>query len=155
MVQCRPCLCVISTAASQIDSGSRVRGGFARWLSCNKSSGTAVPDDCTTLLRDELAGAFQRLGRDGQEAHFFLRDDDSDVVEDSLRSLLDICRRHRAAINLAAIPGSLTNDGARFLREQVSSGAARAPWLLVKFDILAPVMKFLASAWEQVYGLLV
>ena len=74
-----------------------------------------------TLLRDELAGAFGRLGRGGQEAHFFLRDDDSDVVEETLTSLLDICRRHRAAINLAAIPGNLTNDGARFLRESVSA----------------------------------
>lgn len=72
-------------------------------------------------LSDELAGAFGRLGRDGQEAHFFLRDDDSDVVEDTLRSLLDICRRHRAAVNLAAIPGSLTDGGARFLREHVSA----------------------------------
>ena len=48
VVQCSPCRCAISTAASQIGSGSRVRGGFAlrhasnRWLSCNKSSGTAV-----------------------------------------------------------------------------------------------------------------
>jgi hypothetical protein len=48
VVQCRPCLYAISTAASQIDSGSRVRRGFAlrhssnRWLSFNKSSGTAV-----------------------------------------------------------------------------------------------------------------
>jgi peptidoglycan/xylan/chitin deacetylase (PgdA/CDA1 family) len=43
------------------------------------------------------------------------------VVEDTLGRLLDICRRHQAAINLAVIPGSLTNDGARFLREHVSS----------------------------------
>src|SRR5208337_558284 len=48
VVQCSPWRCAISTAASQIGSGSRVRGGFAlrhssnRWLSCNKSSGTAV-----------------------------------------------------------------------------------------------------------------
>ncbi len=74
-----------------------------------------------TSLHDELSGAFQRLERDGQEAHFFLRDDDSDVVEDTLSSLLDICRRHQAAISLAAIPGNLTNGGARFLRERMSA----------------------------------
>src|ERR1022692_3603056 len=48
VVQCSPCRCAISTAASHIGSGSGVRGGFAlrhssnRWLSRTKSSGIAV-----------------------------------------------------------------------------------------------------------------
>ena len=60
VVQCSLCRCAISTAASQIGSGSRVGGGLAvrhssnRCFRCNKSSGTAVfswdmPHDTTHL----------------------------------------------------------------------------------------------------------
>src|SRR5712675_2322750 len=48
VVRCKPYRCAISTAAVQMDSGSRVRGGCSlrhrsnRWLSSNKSGGIAT-----------------------------------------------------------------------------------------------------------------
>lgn len=54
------------------------------------------------------------------EPQFFLRDDDIDVVEDSLVTLLGICQKHLVPVNLAVIPGGLTNYAAAFLREQLS-----------------------------------
>jgi hypothetical protein len=36
VVQCKPCFCAISAAASQIASGSRVRGGFDLRHSSNR-----------------------------------------------------------------------------------------------------------------------
>jgi len=74
-----------------------------------------------TYLRDALAGAFRRLERSRHELQLFLRDDDTDVVEDTLTILLDTCRRHRAAITLAAVPGKLTNEAAAFVRDRISA----------------------------------
>ncbi len=53
-------------------------------------------------------------------ADFFLRDDDIDVVEDSLARLLEVCRRQQAPVSLAVIPGGLTAEASAFLREQMA-----------------------------------
>jgi hypothetical protein len=61
---------------------------------------------------------FEALTRTGEETHFFLRDDDIDVVEETLVTLLDICGAHRVPITLAAIPGKLTGECAALIRER-------------------------------------
>src|SRR5215813_8353881 len=72
-------------------------------------------------LEGGIADAFRRLEDAGQEARFFLRDDDTDVVETTLTTLLDICRDQQTAINLAVIPGKLTDDCAAFVRERLAA----------------------------------
>src|SRR6266566_1474009 len=88
VVQCSPCRCAISAAASQIVSGRRVRGGFElrhsvnRWLSCNKSSGMpSFHRTCpTVLLTDPSSHARLPEAHPGTEArcrpsHYRLSDD--------------------------------------------------------------------------------
>ncbi|HQR32624.1 MAG TPA: hypothetical protein PLK30_07805 [Blastocatellia bacterium] len=50
---------------------------------------------------------------------FFLRNDDVDDDETLLRNLLQVCSRHNMPINLAVIPGRLTEAGALWLNECV------------------------------------
>ena len=68
-------------------------------------------------LRDELA-------QHPAPPAFFFRDDDADQDIAPLRRLLEIFGERHAPLSLAVIPGTLTVDAARLLRE-----TAREPWL--------------------------
>ncbi|MBS1790436.1 MAG: hypothetical protein JST85_22115 [Acidobacteria bacterium] len=52
---------------------------------------------------------------------FFLRDDDVDENESTLRTLLEVCFGNETPINLAVIPGKLTTAGIALLIECVSA----------------------------------
>lgn len=64
---------------------------------------------------DQLTSALEQRNQHGRPLNFFLRDDDVDDDEASLRTLLQICLQHSTPINLAAIPGRLTSAGTLFL----------------------------------------
>lgn len=68
-----------------------------------------------------IAQAFEGLRGHNLEADFFLRDDDIDCVEDTLQTLLNVCRRRQTPVSLAVIPGGLTREAAAFLGERVSA----------------------------------
>ncbi|MCB0094491.1 MAG: hypothetical protein KDE46_02170 [Caldilineaceae bacterium] len=64
------------------------------------------------LYLDQLA---KRTG--GGSIHMFLRDDDINEDEDTLRQLLDISLARGVPVNLEVIPGSLTDAGARLIAD--------------------------------------
>ncbi|MEZ4713155.1 MAG: hypothetical protein R3A44_38560 [Caldilineaceae bacterium] len=68
-----------------------------------------------TQLRPYLDQLAQRSG--GGTIHMFLRDDDINEDEDTLRQLLDISLARAVPVNLEVIPGSLTDAGARLVAD--------------------------------------
>jgi predicted glycosyltransferase len=52
----------------------------------------------------------------GQDLHLFLRDDDVDIEEDSLKQLLDLALARHVPMNLEIIPGRLTPAGTATLK---------------------------------------
>lgn len=64
-----------------------------------------------------LRVALDRLQKDGREINIFLRDDDIDDDEETLRQLLDVTFGRGVPINLEVIPTTLTDDGVRLLRD--------------------------------------
>jgi len=64
-----------------------------------------------------LRGALDGLQRDGREINIFLRDDDIDDDEETLRQLLDITFARVVPVNLEVIPATLSDDGVRLLRD--------------------------------------
>ncbi len=70
-----------------------------------------------TQIHDSLAPELDRLAANGRTVSLFLRDDDTDEEEATLHELLDITLSHQVPISLAVIPGRLTCECARFLRQ--------------------------------------
>lgn len=68
------------------------------------------------LLESELRPYLEECQEDGRQFQFFLRDDDIDEEEESLRHLLDIGLSRGVPINLAVIPARLTPLGTRLLK---------------------------------------
>ncbi len=64
-----------------------------------------------------LRAALDRLQRDGREINIFVRDDDIDDDEETLRQLLDVTFARGVPVNLEVIPATLTEDGVRLLRD--------------------------------------
>ena len=60
------------------------------------------------------------LEQSGKDLDFFFRDDDADRDVPSLRRLLDLFTSRGVPLSLAVIPGTLTDDGARLLRNAAS-----------------------------------
>lgn len=67
----------------------------------------------------KVESALERRQQQGRPLGFFLRDDDVDEDEASLRSLLKICLHHEMPVNLAVIPGRLTESATALLNECV------------------------------------
>lgn len=70
-----------------------------------------------SLFFDKVKSALEQRQRQNRLLNFFLRDDDIDDDETSLRTLLQICFRHNMPVNLAVIPGRLTPAAASFLND--------------------------------------
>ncbi len=66
---------------------------------------------------DQVKSALEQRQRQNRSLNVFLRDDDIDDDEASLRALLQICLRHNTPINLAVIPGRLTSAAASLLND--------------------------------------
>ncbi len=66
---------------------------------------------------DQVKSSLEQRQRQNRSLNVFLRDDDIDDDEASLRALLQICLRHNMPINLAVIPGRLTLAAASFLND--------------------------------------
>ena len=60
----------------------------------------------------------------GQDLHLFLRDDDVDVDEDSLKQLLDLALARGVPMNLEIIPGRLTPSGTAALKNALRADHA-------------------------------
>jgi len=65
----------------------------------------------------------------GQDLHLFLRDDDVDVDEDSLKHLLDLVLARSVPMNLEIVPGRLTSAGTAIIKN-----ALRADHALLSLD---------------------
>lgn len=68
-------------------------------------------------LWKKLQSALEGLEKSGNLARIFVRDDDVDVDEGSLRRLLDIGFARGVALNLEVIPATLSDGGTRLLRD--------------------------------------
>jgi len=68
---------------------------------------------------DQVKSALEQRQRQNRWLNVFLRDDDIDEDEVSLRALLQICLRHNTPINLAVIPGRLTSAAASLLNDSL------------------------------------
>ncbi len=69
-----------------------------------------------TVLSAELRPALERMQEAGRRINIFLRDDDIDEDEETLRLLLDICLSRNAPVNLEIIPSQLTQPGTQLLK---------------------------------------
>jgi predicted glycosyltransferase len=77
------------------------------------STGPALSDHLIQRLRDRL----DEVQAMGETIRVFLRDDDIDEDEESLRQLLDISISRGVPINLEVIPGQLTSAATQLLKE--------------------------------------
>jgi len=66
---------------------------------------------------ERLRAALDRLQQEGRETNIFLRDDDIDDDEETLRQLLDVTFGRGVPVNLEVIPATLSDDGVRLLRD--------------------------------------
>ena len=68
-------------------------------------------------FKNELKSFLKTCEEKGKEINIFLRDDDIDVDEETLRHLLDISLSRSVPINLEIIPGKLTEAAIRLLKD--------------------------------------
>jgi predicted glycosyltransferase len=71
----------------------------------------------STLFETVLKPQLDILQAKGKTLSVFLRNDDGDKDEDSLRQLFDITLSRQVPLHVAVIPKSLTNAGVRLLRD--------------------------------------
>ena len=91
-----------------------------------------VPDTISTAVSDHHSNQWLRTLRQcldakeaqGQDLHLFLRDDDVDVDEDSLKQLLDLALARGVPMNLEIIPGRLTPAGTAILKNALRADHA-------------------------------
>ena len=70
----------------------------------------------TDEWQKEFTRALETFQERGKTIHLFLRDDDIDSDESTLRTLCDITISHGIPLNLEVIPGRLTPETIRFLK---------------------------------------
>ncbi len=79
---------------------------------------THVPGrDLFRASGERLRAVLEQLQHEDREINIFLRDDDIDDDEETLRQLLDITFARGVPVNLEVIPATLTDDGVRLLRD--------------------------------------
>jgi len=78
---------------------------------------SAVQESRFPMIGTTLRPALQAAQAEERTIDLFVRDDDIDQDEESLRHLLDIGIKHYTPISLAVIPGSLTISGISVLRQ--------------------------------------
>lgn len=69
----------------------------------------------------ELTAALESCQADDRRIDIFFRDDDVDKDEESLRRLLDLFVRRNVPLNLAVIPGCLTDSAVSYLVQTCSA----------------------------------
>ena len=99
---------------------------------------------------DKLKSALEQRQQQGRPLNFFLRDDDVDDDEASLRTLLRICLQHNMPINLAVIPGRLTAAAASLLNNHLQQNPSlielnQHGWLHLNHEREAKKCEFGAS----------
>ena len=72
-------------------------------------------------LMGELTAALEECEAGGRAIDIFFRDDDVDEDEKSLRRLLDLFVRRNVPLNLAVIPGCLTDSAVSYLVQTCSA----------------------------------
>jgi hypothetical protein len=68
-------------------------------------------------MHDQLRKALGELQASGRQVKLFFRDDDVDQDEESLRRLFELFILEQVPVNLAVIPGLLTEDAIQLLRQ--------------------------------------
>jgi peptidoglycan/xylan/chitin deacetylase (PgdA/CDA1 family) len=66
---------------------------------------------------ETVGPVLERLQDEGRPINVFLRDDDVDEDEETLRHLFDICLSRQVPLNAEIIPGRLTRGAVRLLKE--------------------------------------
>ena len=79
--------------------------------------------DYTALFEDLLRPHLELLQAKGKVQSIFLRNDDGDKDEDTLRQLFDITLSRQVPLHLAVIPAALTPAGLRLLKDLKRAGA--------------------------------
>jgi predicted glycosyltransferase len=77
----------------------------------------SVSSHYASLLETTLRPHLESLREKGKTVSIFLRNDDGDKDEDTLRQLLDITLSHQVPLHVAVIPKTLTHAGVRLLRD--------------------------------------
>jgi predicted glycosyltransferase/peptidoglycan/xylan/chitin deacetylase (PgdA/CDA1 family) len=76
----------------------------------------------SSLFETRLTPHLETLQAEGQSCAVFLRDDDGDKDEDTLRQLFDITLSNQVALHVAVIPAGLTPAGLRLLKDMKRAG---------------------------------
>ncbi len=97
-------------AIERLASSSRVRASL-------RVEGLGLPSTHSSDgWRSDLRQFLTARQAEGQDLHLFLRDDDVDEEEESLKHLLDLALAHGMPMNLEIIPGRLTPAGIAVLK---------------------------------------
>jgi predicted glycosyltransferase len=113
------------------DGGIHTAAAIERLTAQTRVSPLA-PDTISTTVFDHHSDQLIRTLRQfleakeaqGQDLHLFLRDDDVDVDEDSLKQLLDLALARDVPMNLEIIPGRLTPAGTAVLKNTLRADHA-------------------------------
>ncbi len=82
-----------------------------------RTSKTSASSQYTSLFETVLRPRLETLQAKGKTVSVFLRNDDGDKDEDTLRQLLDSTLSRQIPLHIAVIPGTLTHAGVRLLRD--------------------------------------
>jgi predicted glycosyltransferase len=110
-------------AAARLDMNGVVKtAGFLTELLSESTNSRGVQLNAPTLainasgIRSKLRARLDQLQGEGRSVRIFLRDDDVDVDEASLRRLLEVSAERGVPVNLEIIPGRLTAEAISLLK---------------------------------------
>lgn len=87
-----------------------------RCTRAHRSQSAPLSTESTPEWQRELTNSLNSIQECGKILHLFLRDDDIDSDEDTLRTLWDVTLSRGIPLNLEVIPGNLTPSTIRFLK---------------------------------------
>lgn len=113
------------------DGGTHTAAAIER-LATQLPMRSLQPETITTTVSNHQSGQWLMSLRQyltakeaqGQALHVFLRDDDVDVEEDSLKQLLDLALARSVPMNLEIVPGRLTPAGTAVLKNTLRADHA-------------------------------
>ncbi len=102
-----------------MDGVENTANALARMLDAPRPSSRRAtpPNDWDEPFKQTLRPFLESLETQGTPKRVFLRDDDVDVDEETLRDLLDIILANDVPMNLEIIPATLDEAGTRLLKE--------------------------------------
>jgi hypothetical protein len=98
----------VTETVTQLCALVQETGGIQHWPSSLVLQKSHPTDDFGQLV-GQLTPHLESIQSEGRLLDFFLRDDDVDEDEESLRRLLDLALAHRVPLNLQVIPARLTS----------------------------------------------